>query len=151
MFNFNVSLLAGVAYILTSEGKITDLNVIQGALLHDTVEDTNTSFEEIEMEFGKKIRDIVFEVTDDKSLPKATRKQLQIEHAKGSSYEAKLIKLADKLYNLRDLERCTPIGWTSNRVNEYFKWSKCVIDELKGTNSALEEQLYAMFEKRNLI
>lgn len=151
MVYLSTFLIAGVAYILTSEANITDIDVIQGALLHDTVEDTMTTFDEIEKEFGKKVRDIVDEVTDDKSLPKARRKELQIENAKGSSYEAKLIKLADKLYNLRDLERSTPSGWTSTRVHEYFKWSKNVIDELRGTNVILEEKLYEMFEKRGLI
>lgn len=119
-------------------------------MLHDTVEDTDTTLDEIEKEFGKKVREIVSEVTDDKSLPKAKRKQLQIEHAKGSSFEAKLIKLADKLYNLRDLEKSAPMGWTSSRINEYFKWSKMVVDELKGTNEALEEQLDALFKRKNV-
>lgn len=88
------------------------------AILHDTVEDTDTSFDEIEEHFGKTIRDIVAEVTDDKSKPKQERKRLQIVHAKGSSNEAKLVKLADKLYNLRDLERATPDGWT--QVNHFI-------------------------------
>lgn len=82
------------------------------AILHDTVEDTDTTFDEIEEHFGKDVRDIVAEVTDDKSLPKQERKRLQIKHAKTSSHQAKLVKLADKLYNLRDLERNTPAGWT---------------------------------------
>lgn len=88
------------------------------AILHDTVEDTDTSFDEIEEHFGKVIRDIVAEVTDDKSKPKQERKRLQIQHAKNASHEAKLVKLADKLYNLRDLERNTPEGWT--QVNPYL-------------------------------
>lgn len=119
-------------------------------MLHDTVEDTDTTLEEIENEFGKKIRDIVAEVTDDKTLPKEKRKQLQIDHAKSSSYEAKLIKLADKLYNLRDLEKETPTGWTKHRVQEYFKWSKNVIDELKGTNECMENCLYELFQRHIL-
>lgn len=85
------------------------------AILHDTVEDTNTTFSEIEEHFGPVICGIVREVTDDKSLPKQERKRLQIVHAKDSSYEAKLVKLADKLYNLRDLERVAPEGWTDVR------------------------------------
>lgn len=82
------------------------------AILHDTVEDTDTSFDEIEQHFGKLVRDIVAECTDDKSLPKQERKRLQIEHAKETTREAKLVKLADKLYNLRDLEQTLPEGWT---------------------------------------
>lgn len=106
----------GVAYILTSEGNVTDLDVVIAAILHDTVEDTDTSFDEIENEFGSKIRDIVAEVTDDKSLPKMERKRLQIEHALTASREAKLVKLADKLYNLRDLQKEIPKEWTEVRA-----------------------------------
>ena len=106
---------------MVEEGGIYDPNVITAALLHDTVEDTDTTFQEIENQFGGKIRKIVEEVTDDKSLPKQERKRLQIVHAPTSSYEAKLVKLADKLYNLRDVEKETPIGWTSERADEYFK------------------------------
>lgn len=97
---------------MTSEGNVKDLNVLMAAILHDTVEDTNTTFSEIEEHFGPVIRRLVEEVTDDKSLPKEERKRLQIEHAKDTTYEAKLVKLADKLYNLRDLERVAPEGWT---------------------------------------
>lgn len=60
-------------------------------------------------------------MTDDKTLSKAERKRLQIEHTPNVSREAKLVKLADKLYNLRDLETSVPIGWTRERVKEYFK------------------------------
>lgn len=108
--------ISGVAFILTSEGGITDSEVIQAALLHDTVEDTDTTFDEIEESFGRSVRKIVEEVTDDKSLPKQERKRLQIVHAKDTSHKAKLVKLADKLYNLRDLQRCAPEGWTDVRL-----------------------------------
>lgn len=95
--------------------------VILAAILHDTVEDTDTTFVEIEKEFGYKVTQVVREVTDDKTLSKAKRKQLQIEHAPNISREAKLVKLADKLYNLRDLKKDIPTGWTNERVQEYFK------------------------------
>ncbi len=73
-----ISFFAGVAYILTEEAKIFDPNVIKAALLHDTVEDTDTTFEEIELHFGEKVKNVVKEVTDDKSLPKLVRKKLQV-------------------------------------------------------------------------
>lgn len=92
--------------------------MIQAAILHDTVEDTETTFDEIEQEFGVNVKNIVVEVTDDKSLPYSERKRLQIVHAKDSTYQAKLVKLADKLYNLRDLQSCIPDGWTE--VLNYF-------------------------------
>lgn len=79
-------------------------------MLHDTVEDTDTTIDELESVFGPIVARIVQEVTDDKSLPKLERKRLQVEHAPHRSQQAKLVKLADKLYNLRDLNRCTPKG-----------------------------------------
>lgn len=91
------------------------------AILHDTVEDTDTTFSEIEEHFGPVIRGIVEEVTDDKTLSKQERKRLQIEHAKDSTHEAKLVKLADKLYNLRDLEKVAPEGWTDVRPQPFAK------------------------------
>lgn len=138
-----------MAYILTNEANITDLDVIQGALLHDTVEDTKTTFEEIEENFDAKIKELVREVTDDKTLPSDERKRLQIVHAPTCSYKAKLIKLADKLYNLRDLERATPLGWDSERVQKYYEWSKQVVDGLRGTNANLEKELDKIFERHD--
>ncbi|KFV86719.1 Guanosine-3',5'-bis(diphosphate) 3'-pyrophosphohydrolase MESH1, partial [Struthio camelus australis] len=88
-----------VARILTHEAGVTDIVVLQAALLHDTVEDTDTTFSEIEEWFGEEVRRVVEEVTDDKTLPKMERKRLQIEHAPNCSPRAKLVKLADKLHN----------------------------------------------------
>lgn len=136
----------GVARILTSEAGIYDITTLQAAILHDTVEDTDTTLDEIEEHFGKKVRNIVDEVTDDKNLPKHVRKQLQIEHAPQRSYEAKLVKLADKLYNLRDLSRSTPVGWSRDRVLEYFEWAKEVVHGLRGTNKAMEDALDEVFK-----
>ncbi|KAK1134918.1 Guanosine-3',5'-bis(diphosphate) 3'-pyrophosphohydrolase MESH1 [Melipona bicolor] len=138
----------GVANILSQEGNIHDPVVIIAALLHDIVEDTNTTFEEIENQFGTEVCNIVKEVTDDKSLPKAERKKLQIQNASKKSHKAKLINLADKLYNLRDLQRAIPVGWSQDRVKEYFKWSKAVVDGCRGTNFSLERELDVIFAER---
>ncbi|XP_078480748.1 LOW QUALITY PROTEIN: guanosine-3',5'-bis(diphosphate) 3'-pyrophosphohydrolase MESH1-like [Lampetra planeri] len=132
------------------EGGITDIEALQAALLHDTVEDTDTTPAELEAKFGAIVARIVQEVTDDKSLPKQERKRLQVEHASHCSHQAKLVKLADKLYNLRDLNRCTPVGWTAERVQEYFVWSSEVVKGLKGTNSALENKLEVLFNRRGV-
>ncbi|KAM9494318.1 guanosine-3',5'-bis(diphosphate) 3'-pyrophosphohydrolase MESH1 [Clarias gariepinus] len=140
----------GVARILSQEGGVTDIEVLQAALLHDTVEDTDTTFEELEATFGSKVARIVQEVTDDKTLPKQERKLLQVEHARHCSHQAKLVKLADKLYNLRDLNRCTPAGWTAERVQEYFVWAAQVVKGLRGTNDVLEEKLLQLFKERNV-
>ncbi len=136
---------------MTHEAGINNLVVLQAALLHDTVEDTDTSFEELETKFGKAVTDIVREVTDDKSLPSEERKRLQIVHAPTSSHEAKLVKLADKLYNLRDLCKGTPRGWTFKRSEEYFKWAKKVVDGLRGTCPLLENELDKIFTTKGLI
>ncbi|KAM4630083.1 guanosine-3',5'-bis(diphosphate) 3'-pyrophosphohydrolase MESH1 [Polymixia lowei] len=140
----------GVARILSHEGGVTDIEVLQAALLHDTVEDTDTSIAELEITFGATVARIVQEVTDDKTLPKQERKRLQVEHAPHRSHQAKLVKLADKLYNLRDLNRCTPTGWTAERVQEYFVWASQVVKGLKGTNPALEEKLEELFKQRGV-
>ncbi|KAI4496592.1 hypothetical protein M0804_000402 [Polistes exclamans] len=140
----------GVANILVHEGDVYDPVVILAALLHDTVEDTDTSFDEIEQEFGYTVSQVVQEVTDDKALPKAERKRLQIENAPKRSHRAKLVLLADKLYNLRDLQKSTPIGWTSERVKEYFKWAKAIVDRIRRTNSNLEIALDRVFEKQRI-
>ncbi|XP_014264849.2 guanosine-3',5'-bis(diphosphate) 3'-pyrophosphohydrolase MESH1 [Maylandia zebra] len=140
----------GVARILSHEGGVTDIEVLQAALLHDTVEDTDTTPAELEAKFGVTVARIVQEVTDDKSLPKQERKRLQVEHAPHCSQQAKLVKLADKLYNLRDLNRCTPVGWTAERVQEYFLWAFEVVNCLKGTNLALEKKLEELFKERGV-
>ena len=127
-----------LADVLCNEGGITDVNVLCAALLHDTVEDTQTTPEELEQNFGKAIRDIVAEVTDDKSLEKADRKQQQIEHAAHASPQAKLVKLADKISNLRDISNTPPANWDLQRKQEYFDWAKTVIDQVRGTNAKLE-------------
>ncbi|NWT56944.1 MESH1 pyrophosphohydrolase, partial [Erythrocercus mccallii] len=117
---------------------------------HPIVEDTDTTFSEIEECFGAEVRRVVEEVTDDKTLPKMERKRLQIEHAPVCSRRAKLVKLADKLHNLRDLNRCTPQGWSTERVQEYFRWAARVVSGLRGTSAALEGALQRLFEERGV-
>ena len=128
-----------LARLLAGEGQITDENVIAAALLHDTVEDTDATIEDIEELFGSKIMSIVKEVTDDKSLPSPERKRLQIENAGIISFEAKLVKLADKICNLKDMIERPPVKWSLQRKREYFDWAREVIDQLRGTNRVLEE------------
>lgn len=140
----------GVARILSHEAGVTDVVVLQAALLHDTVEDTDTTLSEIEERFGPEVRRVVEELTDDKTLPKAERKRLQVERAAGSSARAKLVKLADKLHNLRDLRRCAPKGWSEERVQEYFRWAAEVVGGLRGTSPPLEAALRRLLEERGV-
>lgn len=127
-----------VADLLLNTGKIGDSIVLAAALLHDTIEDTDTTAEEITIEFGELVCGVVEEVTDDKSLPKATRKQLQIEHAPHLSSRAKLVKLADKICNLNDLLISSPADWSLERQQQYFDWAYQVFQGLKGINNDLE-------------
>ena len=127
-----------LANVLASEAGIVDVPTIAAALLHDTVEDTDTTAEELRGIFGDDITAIVLEVTDDKSLPKADRKRLQIEHAPHLRPRAKLVKLADKICNLRDIQRTPPADWPLERRREYLDWAGRVVDGLRGIHSCLE-------------
>ena len=131
--------LIAVSEVLWEIGKVHDISTIAAGILHDTIEDTNTSFQELEKTFGEKIRSIVEEVTDDKSLPKQVRKRLQIEHAGDASLEARQVKLADKICNVTDLIDAPPVSWSLQRRIEYVDWAESVIDGLRGSNELLEQ------------
>ena len=110
-------------------------------MLHDTVEDTQTTYEELVHEFGQTVADVVMEVTDDKSLPKDARKRAQIAHVPHIGDRAKLVKLCDKLYNLRDLISAPPPGYSVQMIQGYCKWSRLVLEGARGLNAALEQAL----------
>ncbi len=137
-----------LADLLVNEGGVTDVEVLCAALLHDTVEDTATTHEELAEAFGARIARIVAEVTDDKLLPKAERKRLQVEHAAMLSPEAKLVKLADKVCNLRDVAIRPPAHWDLARRREYFDWAKRVVDGVRGAHPRLEAAFDAAYSKR---
>lgn len=128
-----------LARVLSQEGGVTSKVVLAAALLHDTVEDTQTTHDELVAAFGMRIARVVMEATDDKSLPKARRKALQIEHAPHLSRDAKLVKLADKICNLRDMASAAPKGWPLSRRREYFDWAAQVVDGLRGVHPTLEQ------------
>jgi guanosine-3',5'-bis(diphosphate) 3'-pyrophosphohydrolase len=130
-----------VAELLTRLGEISDLVTIQAALLHDTVEDTEATLEDLERHFGPEVRAVVEEVSDDKSLEKAERKRLQVEHAAGLSTRAKLVKLCDKICNVTDITHHPPQGWPLERRRDYLDWTEQVVAGLRGTSEPLE-QLY---------
>jgi GTP diphosphokinase / guanosine-3',5'-bis(diphosphate) 3'-diphosphatase len=128
-----------VAAVLAIEGDVTDRATLVAAILHDTVEDTETTFQELSGQFGEDVSNLVREVTDDKSLDKALRKHLQIEHAAKSSDKAKQIKLADKICNIRDIMSSPPADWTLQRRTEYLDWSSKVVSGCRGVNKKLEQ------------
>jgi guanosine-3',5'-bis(diphosphate) 3'-pyrophosphohydrolase len=137
-----------LADVLVNEGGVTDVEVLCAALLHDTVEDTATTPEELAGAFGERVARIVAEVTDDQTLPKAERKRLQVEHAGELSHEAKLVKLADKICNLRDVAERAPPSWDLARRREYFDWAKRVVDGLRGAHPQLEAAFDAAYGMR---
>ena len=137
-----------LAQILSVEGGVTDAATIAAALLHDTIEDTETTRTEIDREFGGEIRSIVEEVTDDKALDKADRKRLQVEHAAHISHKAKLVKLADKIANIRDVASSPPDRWDLPRRQEYFDWAKRVVDQLRGAHPGLESAFDVAYSHR---
>jgi guanosine-3',5'-bis(diphosphate) 3'-pyrophosphohydrolase len=127
-----------VASLLANEGGVDDPDVIAAALLHDTIEDTRTTEEELREVFGERVASIVAEVTDDKALSWQRRKDLQVEHAPHLSREAKLVKLADKICNVRDVGSNPPHDWTVHRRRQYFDWAGAVVAGMRGANPALE-------------
>ena len=137
-----------LANVLAVECGVDDVEVICGALLHDTIEDTGTTEEELLEAFGEQITRIVLEVTDDKNLDKVARKEAQVSHAPHISDQAKLVKLADKISNLRDISASPPSDWSVERKQEYFDWAARVIDGLRGVHPELEALFDKIYSKR---
>ncbi len=127
-----------LANVLANEGGVSDATVLCAAVLHDTIEDTETTENELTTTFGSHVSSVVLEVTDDKSLDKHVRKQRQIEHAPHISTEAKLVKLADKICNLRDILASPPANWSTERKQGYFDWASKVVAGVRGVHPNLE-------------
>jgi len=127
-----------VAKIISEIGNIEDPEILAAALLHDTIEDTKTTPEELIDNFGERVCHLVQEVTDEKSLPKLERKQRQIDHAKEISKDAALIKLGDKISNVTDITDTPPTHWDNERRLEYLEWAEEVINNCPKVNEALE-------------
>lgn len=142
-----VNHLIEVAELLAREGKVTDVITLQAAILHDTLEDTETTPAELDARFGGEVRRIVEEVTDDKQLSNAERKRLQIAHARHLSERAKLVKLADKIANLGSLMHAPPVEWSLKQKREYVAWSDRVGEGLRGCNERLEQSFDAAVAK----
>ena len=133
-----------VIRLMAEIGGVQYKDALMAGVLHDTVEDTDTTPAEIEELFGETVRGLVMEVTDDKSLSKYARKQLQIAHAPCLSPNAKIIKLADRTANVTDIAHLPPVGWSVERRLEYLTWSQKVVAGCRGANQALE----TLFDQR---
>lgn len=137
-----------LAHVLWFEGGVTDPVILAAALLHDTLEDTQTALQELQGEFGERVAAIVMEVTDEPTINWRARKKLQISRARLASVEAKQVKLADKICNLRSMISSPPNGWTIERQRAYFDWSKEVVDQLRGVNPELEQRFDQIWKRR---
>ncbi|MDJ0739452.1 MAG: HD domain-containing protein [Gammaproteobacteria bacterium] len=134
--------------VLVNEAGVNDIDTVIAALLHDTIEDTETTADEIAIHFGDRVAAYVVEVTDDGGLDKASRKQAQIDHAATLSTAARAVKLADKICNLRDVIDSPPAGWPIERCRDYFDWAKQVIDGLRGEHPRLEALFDDVYRRR---
>lgn len=142
----------GVAELLARAGGISDSSTLTAALLHDTLEDTDATPEEIELLCGKEVLEIVREVTDDKELPKEKRRRLQVERAGALTHSARLIRLADKISNIIDVRSDQPPGWSLEEKLGYLQWAESVIAMIRGTHPALEKLFDDVAaEKRRLL
>lgn len=135
-----------VAQTLWEIGRVRESQTLIAAILHDTIEDTKTTHEELREAFGEEILEIVLEVSDDKSLKKMTRKRLQVEHAPELSDQARLIKLGDKLVNCRDILQHPPSDWPLVRRQNYIQWGADVVAQIRGINEPLEEAFDQVLE-----
>ena len=142
-----VNHLIAVLDLLWDIGGVRDPLVLCAAVLHDTLEDTDTTGPELEERFGRRVAEVVAELTDDKSLPKQRRKELQVEKAGGKSDAAKLVKLADKISNVSDVVDAAPRGWDAARRREYVGWARAVVDRGRGANPALEAHFDRLCER----
>jgi len=137
-----------LANVLVNEGGVQDVTVLCAAVLHDTIEDTETTADELRALFGDQVASVVLEVTDDKSLEKSVRKQKQIEHAPHISPQAQLVKLADKISNLRDILASPPADWSVERKQAYFDWAANVVAGLRGVHPGLEAVFDEVYARR---
>jgi guanosine-3',5'-bis(diphosphate) 3'-pyrophosphohydrolase len=137
-----------LADVLVNEGGVTDTETLCAALLHDTLEDTQTTEEELRQHFGAAIAHLVQEVSDDKNLGWRERKRLQVERASRISKQAQHIKLADKICNLRDLVASPPSAWSPERRREYCEWADAVVNAIRAANPALAERFDHIYAQR---
>ena len=132
--------LLEVAQLVSSALPELDANLVMAALLHDTIEDTTVTKEELTQRFGSDVANVVAEVKDDKSLPKQERKRLQVETAPKKSVRAQTIKLADKISNLRSILNSPPVDWDRQRKEKYFEWAKRVVEGFTAPNPVLKAE-----------
>jgi guanosine-3',5'-bis(diphosphate) 3'-pyrophosphohydrolase len=138
--------LVEVAELVAASSENVDVELVMAALLHDTVEDTGVTLQELEERFGSDVAGLVAEVTDDKSLPQEKRKDLQVQNAHKKSERAQVLKLADKISNLRSILSSPPVGWSLERKRQYFEWARQVVSRLSAPNPFLKAEFEKTYE-----
>jgi (p)ppGpp synthase/HD superfamily hydrolase len=138
--------LAEVAWLVAEATGGADTNLIIASVLHDTIEDTTAHYEDLVNAFDEDVADLVMEVSDDKRFRKSERKRLQVAHAGELSARARIIKIADKISNIRSIQHSPP-AWPDERKRRYFAWSKAVVDAARGVNEKIEAEFDAEYAR----
>lgn len=143
--------LLEVAELVAASSGDLDVELVMAAFLHDTVEDTGVTLRELEEHFGQDVAALVAEVTDDKSLPKEVRKQLQVQNAHRKTTRAQTLKLADKISNLRSIVASPPVGWNLERKQQYFEWAREVVSGIAAPNPYLKAEFDRTYQLISLL
>jgi (p)ppGpp synthase/HD superfamily hydrolase len=142
--------LIEVAELIAASSDVLDVNLVMAGFLHDTIEDTGVTATELERRFGPDVAALVVEATDDKSLPQEIRKALQVKHAPLKSPRAQILKLADKISNLRSILASPPADWSRERRRRYCEWAKEVVSGFTSPNGVLQaefDKVYAQLKE----
>jgi guanosine-3',5'-bis(diphosphate) 3'-pyrophosphohydrolase len=113
------------------------------ALLHDTLEDTSATFDELEREFGIEVAEGVSALTKNESLPKEEQMMDSLNRILKLKKEVWAVKLADRITNLQD----PPYYWDNNKKKKYQNEAKIILEKLKGGNEYLEKRLNSKIEE----
>jgi guanosine-3',5'-bis(diphosphate) 3'-pyrophosphohydrolase len=130
--------LAEVASLLAAVTDGEDADLVAAGWLHDTIEDTDTSHDELAQRFGARVAGLVEEVTDDMTLAKSERRRLQVIDAPKKSPGAKLIKIADKISNIRARIFFEPDAEQQEELADYLAWADQVVRSCRGVNARLD-------------
>ncbi|SRR6266849_2863521 len=139
--------LIEVAELVASSGSELDVNLIMACFLHDVVEDTSVTPQEVARLFNDDVASLVMEATDNKTLPKDERKAMQVKTAPHKSARAQTLKLADKISNLRALLTSPPPDWSRERKRQYFEWARAVVSGFTSSNPYLFDEFEKTYQR----
>jgi len=128
-----------VADLVMKIGHVYDKDVLITALLHDVMDDTQTTYEQITSLYGTKVSSYLEEMTSKQGLSLKEQKKQQIMQAFRQNPSVAIIKLSDKLSNLKTLATSPPPSWSRDRIDQYFQWAQTVIENLPESNQLLKK------------